>query len=72
MDGDFDERREELAIELALAAMHEAREEMGRGLDREERPPAPSPEEVRRRREECRKREEAARRPAQATEGGAS
>ena len=56
------ERREELAIEIALEATHEAREEMGRGLDREERLPAPSPEEVRRRREEFRKkREDAAR-----------
>ena len=56
------ERREELAIEIALEATHEVREEMGRGLDREERLPAPSPGEVRRRREELRKkREDAAR-----------
>lgn len=49
---------EEKAIEIALAATHEVREEMGRGRDREERLPAPSPEEVRRRREELRKKRE--------------
>lgn len=48
---------EEEAVDLALAATHAAREEMGRGLDREEKLPAPSPEEVRKRREERRMRE---------------
>ena len=65
------ERREELAIEIALETTHEVRGEMERGLDREERLPAPSPEEVRRRRrEERRKREDASRRPPRAPEGG--
>ena len=50
---------EDEAVRIALAVTHEAREKMGRGLDREERMPAPSPEEVRKRREERRKREDA-------------
>ncbi len=49
---------EEEAARIALVVTHEVREEMGRGLESEERLPAPSPEEVRKRREERRKRED--------------
>lgn len=49
---------EGVAVEMALRVVHEVREEMERGLETdEERLPAPSPEEVRKRREERRKRE---------------
>ena len=48
---------EDEAVRTALAATHAAREEMGRGLEPEERLPAPSPEEVRKRREERHMRE---------------
>lgn len=48
---------EDEAVRIALAATHAAREEMGRGLEPEDRLPAPSPEEVRQRREERRMRE---------------
>ena len=48
---------EEEAARIALAVTHEVRKEMGRGLDLEERLPAPSPEEVRKKREERLRRE---------------
>lgn len=50
---------EEEAVRVALMVTHEVREEMGRGIEPEERLPAPPPEEVRKRREERRKREDA-------------
>ena len=48
---------EKNAVEFALKASQEVPEEMGRGLDPESKRPAPSPEEVRARREELHKRE---------------
>ena len=48
---------EDEAVRIALAATHAAREGMGRGLEPEDRLPAPSPKEVRKRREERRMRE---------------
>lgn len=48
------------AVRIALVATHEVREEMGRGLDREERRRAPSPGEVRKRREKRRDLEDEA------------
>lgn len=49
---------DEEAANIALAVTHEVREEMGRGLDSGERLSAPSPEEVRKRREERHRWEE--------------
>lgn len=49
---------DEKAAHIALAVTHEVREEMGRGREPEERLPAPSPGEVRKRREERRTRED--------------
>lgn len=49
---------DEGAAHIALSVTHEVRKEMGRGRENEERLPAPSPEEVRKRREERRKRED--------------
>lgn len=60
-----DERREphreglpeELTLELALRTVDEVRDEMGRAMENRQRRPAPSSEEVLKRREDRRKRE---------------